>query len=157
MRFKTGSNFSFKKALFVLDELENQYILGLTEDFVDIAKDNLKSGELRPLKQSTLESRRKGKYWGNQYGSEYRTNSSTPLNHTGRLIDSLKKSNEGGFEIAEYGLIHNEGWTTNRGVPIKARRFLPLDKNGKWDKDFTGIKKAIDNKFRELLEQAMKR
>jgi len=158
MRFKTGSNFSFKRALSALDELENQFILGLTEDFIDSAKRDLTSGELRPLKKSTERSRKKGKYWGREYGSEYIVHHNTPLEHTGRLINSLKKSEDGtGFEIVEYGLIHNEGWTTNRGVPIKARRFLPIDKNGKWSKEFTQLKKNKQNNFTFILQHTMKR
>ena len=123
---------------------------------VQLGASNIDKKKLRRLKNSTLKSRREGKYWGNERGDEYITHDNTPLKHTGRLLHSLKVV-RGGFEIVEYGLTHQEKWTTNKGFTVNPRRFLPFTKNGNLNREAKQMTKELDKAFFDSVQNMMKK
>jgi len=151
---KITSNFSFRKLLDKIEDIQDHYLDKSKDKIIDIAKNNINSKKLRALRPSTEAGRKAGRGWSGKKVTP--TSDMTPLKHTGNLLKSLGK-NKNGFEIAEYGMIHQSGWKTNRGVSILPRRFLPFTAKG----NFTPEMKEFEEKFQKLLilriKQAMKK
>ena len=144
MELKITSNFSFGKLLGKIEEIQNDFLKKNINKTVDIAKSNISQGNTRGLADSTKQSRAKGRGWAGKKVTP--TNDTTPLKHTGKLLKSLKPKSDG-FEIVEYGLIHQSGWTTNRGTTINPRPFLPFTSKG----NLSPERKKHQKKFLKLL------
>ena len=111
-------NFSFGKLLRNLDNILKEDLSIKANDFAKAARDKIIKGKVKPkLKTSTEEARKKSKV-------KRAASPTTPLYHTGRLLNSIKPVKDG-IKLLEYGLIHNDGFTHNiTGKKIPPRRFL---------------------------------
>ena len=90
---------------------------------VELSKDFIKSGKVKPkLKQSTIDRRKRGEYGG-----------STPLYESGALHDSLKKTKDG-MEMVGYAPAHHSGHKTGHFPP---RPFIVIPKLEDIQKTFT--------------------
>ena len=156
MELKITSNFSFGKLERKIEGIQKHNLNKQKTKIVDIAKKNITEKKLRPLKQSTLDSRKAGKYWGKKRGNQYKTNDDTPLKHMGHLLDSIKSTKDG-IEMLEYGMTHQKEWTTNRGVTIKARPFLPFTKTGNLTPEMKEFQDKFERLFTLRIKQAMKK
>ena len=105
--------------------------------FTKLTRNALKRGKFRPLRESTLRSRRAG---SDRFGlPTSKTNKTTPLNHTGALLNSIieKKISGGniGMEMLQYGMLQHNGWKSGGRYTqfIEGRRFMPH--GTKWEKN----------------------
>ena len=106
---------------------------------VELSKDFIKSGKVKPkLKQSTIDRRKRGKYGG-----------STPLYESGALHNSLKKTKDG-MEMTEYAPIHHSGHPNGH---FPARPFIVIPKLEDIQKTFTdSIRESLYRKSPLVLK-----
>ena len=134
-----SSNFSFKKLSSKIGEVLGEKNEAIIDSLAQITKRNITDGNLRELSPATLEARRGGdsSFKGHNPSP---TTETRPLLYSGALLKSIKPT-EDGIEMLEYGLAHNEGFTTpraeigfgsNKSVP--ARQFIAGEKELKRDK-----------------------
>ena len=94
---------------------------------VELSKDFIKSGKVKPkLKQSTIDRRKRGKT-GTRHGGN------RPLYDSGALHDSLKKTKDG-MEMVGYAPAHHSGHKTGHFPP---RPFIVIPKLEDIQKTFT--------------------
>ena len=103
-------NFSFKNLAKNIGKPVITLLDELAEASAETTKANIDKG-LSPLRPATLEARRAGKYWGNKRGDYYKTDSTTPLKHTGSLYNSIKAEKGRGMQLNKYGLNQHKGFT----------------------------------------------
>ena len=100
--------------------------------------------------------RKKGKYWGNKYGNQYKTDSGKPLVHTGRLYKSIKAKDKG-VQMIQYAKTHNDGWQSKGKYngQIEPREFLVYDEKDAVSEAKEGFKQ---NKkiLKDEIEKSMK-
>ena len=128
---KNKSNFSFTRAASKIKDAQNGYIGRMVKDVVREAKERIEDSNqniIRPLTDFTKRMRREGRYWGGKSGSQYKTNSTKPLVHTGRLLKSIKEE-KSGVSMIGYAKIQNDGWDSGGKYQehIPAREFLVYD------------------------------
>ena len=128
---KNKSNFSFDKAVAELKNIQNGYLGLIGEDVVQEAKLRISESDpniMKPLTSFTKKMRREGRYWGGKSGPQYKTNSTKPLVHTGRLLKSIKEE-KSGVSMIGYAKIQNDGWDSGGKYQehIPAREFLVYD------------------------------
>jgi|LUMV01.1.fsa_nt_gb phage gpG-like protein len=159
LKIKNKTNFSFGKAISELKNNQKQYLGRMSKDVVKEAKHRIEKSVFqapRPLTQFTKDMRKKGKYWGNKYGEQYKTDSGVPLVHTGRLYKSIKAKDKG-VQMIEYAKTHNDGWDSGGKYQqhIAAREFLVYDEKDAVSEAKEGFKK---NKkiFKDEIEKSMK-
>ena len=116
-------NFSFKKLAANIGKPVIKLLDDLAEASAETTKANIDKG-LSPLRPATIEARRAGKYWGNQRGDQYKTDSTTPLKHTGSLYKSIKAKKGRGMQLNKYGLNQHKGFTAGKGIVVKPRPFI---------------------------------
>ena len=139
--------------------------------FVRLTKDSLQSGKFRPLRESTLRSRRAGsKRFGNPTS---KTQSTKPLNHTGALLKSIREKkisgDNVGMEMLQYGMLQHNGWRSKGRYTgfIEGRKFLPhktkWDKNmevdklsPKMQKEYKKLKLVFTNQITKLMRTSMR-
>ena len=140
MRVVIETNFSFPNLVKKFKKFEKKATTDLYKAAAKQAKSKIKSGSLRPLRQSTVDLRKRDGIKGIK-----------PLHATGRLFKSIKGDSKG-FHIIEYGKKHNDGFTTStsskfipnfRGKKIAPRPFIEPDEEIQ-EKYAEEIIKAID-------------
>ena len=153
------TNFSFAKAAAELKNAQDNYLGRMGKDVVEEAKYRIENSKFpgdKPLSDFTKEMRRKGKYWGNKSGNRYKTNSTKPLVHTGRLLNSIKTKKKG-ISIVKYAKYHNDGWVSGGRWTgkIGPREFLVYDEKdaiSKAKKGFKANKKAFVREIDENMK-----
>ena len=137
------TNFSFPNLVRKYKKLEKKANTDIHKAAAKTAKQIIKSGSLRPLRQSTIDLRKRDGIQGTK-----------PLHATGRLLKSIKGDSKG-FHIIEYGKKHNDGFTTStsskfiknfRGKKIAPRPFIEFDEEtqNKFTEEFIeGIHEAL--------------
>ena len=142
------SNFSFRKLTDSFKEIFDDSKSEITETIARNTKKNILTAGTRQLSNRTLEARRLGV--SSFPGHNPRPTTETrPLLYSKRLFNSIKGT-EKGLEIMDYGLIHQEGFTTTEGKSVPARPFIAT---------LSDDKKALDNiedKIINTIERAMK-
>ena len=126
------SNFSFRKLGSKLGDVLGEQNEKIIDSLAQITKRNISDGKLRPLSQNTLEIRRRGLSTFSGH-SPSPTTETRPLLYTGRLLNSIKPV-EGGIEMMEYGVEHNDGFNTPEGKFVAQRTFIAGEKELKRDK-----------------------
>lgn len=143
------SNFSFKKLTSKFEEIFNDSKSEIVESIARNTKKNILTAGTRRLSNRTLEARKLGV--SSFPGHNPRPTTETrPLLYTKRLFDSIKATEEG-LDIMDYGLIHQEGFTTSEGKNVPARPFIATLSDDK--KALENVENRIFNK----LEKAMKK
>ena len=119
---KFTSNFRFSKLRANLDEILADSNRGITDSIARNTKKNILTATTRPLSNDTLEIRRSGlsTFPGHNPSP---TTETRPLLYSKRLFDSIKGTKDG-LEMMDYGLIHQEGFTTLEGRSVPARKFI---------------------------------
>lgn len=115
---KIEVTFDFGKLSRKIDKILQNDIEVKKKEFAAMARINIISGNLRPLRQTTVNQRRKGGGKGRP-----KTGSITPLFYTGKLLSSIKAVSEG-IELFEYGWHHNQGFDHHTAGKISPRPFL---------------------------------
>ena len=139
-RITITSNFSFLKLASKIDEIEEGFTSESSEAIVEMAAKLINSKKVTPkLADSTIARREaRGNY------------DDTPLKDTGNLVESLKVV-KGGFEFADYGLLHQYG----NKRPL--RRFLPFTKDGKLSPDLKKFQRKLEKLLTKRMNKTMKR
>ena len=127
-----SSNFSFEKLANKLGEVLGEQNEAIIDSLAQMTKRNITDGNLRGLSQSTLEARRVG-YSSFKGHNPSPTTETRPLLYSGRLLKSIKPV-EDGIEMLDYGLEHNDGFTTSMGKEVFSRTFIAGEKELKRDK-----------------------
>ena len=134
-----SSNFSFEKLANKLGEVLGEQNEAIIDSLAQMTKRNITNGNLRALSTATLEARRGGdsSFKGHNPSP---TTETRPLLYSGALLKSIKPV-EDGIEMLEYGLAHNEGFTTPRAEigfgnskSVPARQFIAGEQELKRDK-----------------------
>lgn len=127
------SNFSFRKLGSKLGDVLGEQNEKIIDSLAQMTKRNISDGKLRPLSQNTLEIRRRGLSTFSGHSPSPKPGETRPLLYTGRLLNSIKPV-EGGIEMMEYGVEHNDGFNTPEGKFVPARTFIAGEKELKRDK-----------------------
>ena len=143
------SNFSFRKLGSNISKILEDSNSDITDSIARNTKKNILTATTRQLSKNTLDVRRRGlsTFPGHNPSS---TNETRPLLYSKRLFDSIKGTKEG-LEIMDYGLIHQEGFTTNEGFNVPPREFIAT---------LSDDKKAlenVENRIIDRIEKAMKK
>ena len=143
------SNFSFRKLSSNIGEILEDSNSDITDSIARNTKKNILTATTRQLSKNTLDVRRRGlsTFPGHNPSS---TNETRPLLYSKRLFDSIKGTKEG-LEMMDYGLIHQEGFTTNEGFNVPPREFIAT---------LSDDKKAlenVENRIIDRIEKAMKK
>ena len=143
------SNFSFERLSSKMFEILEDSNSEITDSIARNTKKNILTATTRQLSKNTLDVRRRGlsTFPGHNPSS---TNETRPLLYSKRLFDSIKGTKEG-LEIMDYGLIHQEGFTTNEGFNVPPREFIAT---------LSDDKKAlenVENRIIDRIEKAMKK
>tara|TARA_Y100001973_G_C4946502_1_gene208167 strand:- start:27 stop:530 length:504 start_codon:yes stop_codon:yes gene_type:complete len=142
-------------------------VKGFSSAYVEGSKKAIKEGNFTPLRKSTIDVRKAGTSRGGKGAYGKKTNSTKPLQHTGRLLRGIKQLKNGDMSVHEYGTFHlgdlqtaeqierksGTAYTTasdsmipNKKVPI--RNWFQMDKElGK--KAISKFQKLIDNNFKK--------
>ena len=147
VRFK--SNISFRKLSQKFDKVMEDSNFGIISDFAEATAKNISDGNLRALSPNTLELRRRGLSTFPGHNPKP-TTETRPLLYSKRLFNSIKGTKEG-LEIMDYGLIHQEGFTTNEGFNVPPREFIATLSDDK--KSLENVEKRVVNR----IEKAMKK
>ena len=103
---KIDINFSFGKLARSLDQILENHIGSIKKVAASSARKVISSGSLEKLSPGTLYIRKHGL----SPKRPYKTNSKTPLVHTGSLLASIKEVDEG-ISMAGYGKYHLQDYT----------------------------------------------
>tara|TARA_R100000808_G_C2033045_1_gene76012 strand:+ start:23 stop:526 length:504 start_codon:yes stop_codon:yes gene_type:complete len=103
---KIDINFSFGKLSRKIDKILKDHMDSIKKVTALVAKDTIKSGKLKKLSPGTLYIRKHGL----SPKRPYKSNSKTPLLHTGNLLASIKVVDDG-ISMAGYGKYHLQDYT----------------------------------------------
>ena len=144
---KFTSNFRFSKLSADIDEVLGDSNQEITDSIASNTKKNILTASTRPLSNNTLEIRRRGlsSFSGHNPSP---TTETRPLLYSKRLFDSIKGTKDG-LEMMDYGLIHQEGFTTTEGRSVPARPFIATmeDDKGALDK----VEKRIVDRMNKAM------
>ena len=163
MKLQIKTTFDFGKLASKLPEILDDLVDESKMVYAEASVKNITDGKLRKLRPKTLESRRKGHYWGNKKVAQ--TSKTKPLDYTGNLIKSIK-IHEQGVIMNEYGLHHQKGFNIpmkRAGVtfnqPVPPRKFLALNLDGKKIKGtkYGKKQKQFVDKMYKKLHKALKK
>ena len=143
------SNFSFGKLSSKLFEILEDSNSEITDSIARNTKKNILTATTRQLSNNTLDIRRRGlsTFPGHNPSP---TNETRPLLYSKRLFDSIKGTKDG-LEMMDYGLVHQEGFTTKEGFSVPPREFIAA---------LSDDKKALENvesRIINRIEKAMKK
>jgi len=145
---KATSNFSFRKLANALDDVLDSYVSNIYEDVAQDARDTITSGKgLRKLKAKTQEKRKKGYYGKNK---NMPTSDMRPLHHTGKLLKSIKAT-ENGINVIGYAENHINGHFAGKSFVRPRNPFFTQKENLK-----AGVKKNRDKRMSKLIRSINK-
>ena len=145
---KIEISFDFGKLSRKIDEILKNDIIIKKKEFAAMARDNIMSGKLRPLRQSTIKQRKRGGGKGRP-----KTGSTTPLFYTGKLLSSIKPVSDG-IELFKYGWHHNQGFDHHSAGKIAPRPFLFIKADNlspKLKKRYRAMEKDLYRKINKAL------
>ena len=143
------SNFSFRKLSSNIGEILEDSNSDITDSIARNTKKNILTATTRQLSNNTLDIRRRGLSTFSGHNPSP-TTETRPLLYSKRLFNSIKGTKEG-LEIMDYGLIHQEGFTTNEGFNVPPREFIATLSDDK--KSLENVEKRVVNR----IEKAMKK
>ena len=174
MRYSIKMNFDFGKITGSMSDEVDKTLGRMGRKMVHHTKTNLAKGKHRPLRESTLKSRRAG---SDRFGVPTTpTKETKPLIHTGALLRSIKEkkisSSNVGMEMLQYGMLQHSGWVSGgkyKGV-VQGRPFMPYRSNKseietreaissldrKMIKDFKKIKTVFTNRITKKITTTLK-
>jgi phage gpG-like protein len=126
MKLEIKVGVDFGKLASVMPKIIDEALKDVIDGSVEASRAKIDEGKFKPLKDSTLELRRRG--------TKHRpkTSSTKPLIHTGELYNSIRKDKKN-LKMKGYGGLHEEGFITdpqsmipNKKVP--ARPFISIGK-----------------------------
>ena len=144
------SNFRFSKLSADIDEVLGDSNKEITDSIARNTKKNILTASTRRLSNATIEARQKGvsSFKGHNPSP---TNETRPLLYTKRLFDSIKPTKDG-LEIMDYGLIHQEGFTTSENKKVPPRPFIAT-----LNQDKDALKKVEERIVKKMNRKMMKR
>lgn len=136
-------NFSFGKLQRNIDNILKEDLQIKASDFAKVAKDKIIKGKVKPqLEPTTRKARMQSKV-------KRAASPTTPLYHTGKLLNSIKPVKDG-IELKEYGLLHNDGFDHKlTGKKVPPRPFLFTHQNNLPPE----LKKRYNNMQRRLYRR----
>ena len=159
---KIEVNFDFGNLLNKLDNILEENMNKRKNLVANGAKEIIRSGKLRKNTKGTLALRKKGVAKGGK------SSSTLPLIHTGNLLKSIKKNNEG-IEFLHYGehhlsnfIIRENKWT-KKFVPnaihkvVKKRNFLPITPKNRIATSISKRMKMLDILLHKAIIGAIKK
>ena len=146
------SNFSIKKLGSKLGDVLGEQNEKIIDSLAQITKRNITDGNLRGLSAATISARQQGlsSFKGHKPSP---TTETRPLLYTGRLLNSIKPAKDG-IEMLEYGVHHNDGFTTPENKFVPSRNFIAGEKELKRDK--TELEK-VQNDLIINMQRVMKK
>ena len=144
------SNFRFSKLSANIDEVLSDSNKEITDSVARNTKKNILTASTRQLSNATIEARQKGV--SSFKGHNPRPTTETrPLLYTKRLFDSIKPTKDG-LEMMDYGLTHQEGFTTSEGKSVPPRPFIAT-----LNQDKDALKKVEERIVKRMNKEMMKR
>ena len=143
------SNFHFAKLSTKINEILDDSNADITDSIARNTKKNILTATTRQLSSNTLDIRRRGLSTFSGHNPSP-TTETRPLLYSKRLFNSIKGTKEG-LEIMDYGLAHQEGFTTTEGFSVPPREFIAT---------LSDDKKALENVQNRVInriEKAMKK
>ena len=121
MKLRIKSNFSFSKLAKAMPGILEKHSTGAGAGAVKSIKNAIKTGKFEKLRDSTKDIRKKG---GSPSAGFMKTNSTKPLIHTSKLLNSIRVDKEG-IKMNRYGEFQNDGYTTKRTSMIGGEYKVP--------------------------------
>ena len=139
------SNFSFKRLSSNIGEILEDSNSDITDSIARNTKKNILTATTRQLSNNTLDIRRRGLSTFSGHNPSP-TTETRPLLYSKRLFNSIKGTKEG-LEIMDYGLAHQEGFTTTEGFSVPPREFIAT---------LSDDKKALENVQNRVINRIEK-
>ena len=144
------SNFRFSKLSSDINNILSDSNKEITDSIARNTKKNILTASTRRLSNATIEARQKGvsSFKGHNPSP---TNETRPLHYTGNLLNSIKPTKDG-LEMMDYGLTHQEGFTTSEGKSVPPRPFIAT-----LNQDKDALKKVEERIVKRMNGKMMKR
>ena len=121
MKLRIKSNFSFSKLAKAMPGILEKHSTGAGVGAVKSIKNAIKAGKFEKLRDSTKDIRKRGRSPSADF---MKTNSTKPLIHTSRLLNSIRVDKEG-IKMNRYGEFQNDGYITKRTSMIGGAYKVP--------------------------------